>query len=164
MIFGLLFAVWFVPLQSRGTEALQEVSLVALLANPQAYEGKLLRVEGYFDGSHFESCRLFLTKADFEHHIARNSIVVMWPGCRERRVAARMQRRYMTIEGVFQADVLSFPAIREVRKLEPKASRSERFGRAPWWYEARLFLPLGLLFVVTTTIGAYRIAWRVRGR
>lgn len=137
---------------------------MALLANPQSYEGKLIRVEGYFDGSHFESCLLFLSKADFEYYIARNSIRVMWSGCRDRRAADRMQRRYVTIEGVFQADILSFPAIRDVRKLEPKAPRSERFGRAPWWYEARLFLPLGLLFVVATTIGAYRIAWRARSR
>lgn len=170
LITCLLAAAWCFPGPSQGTEALQEASLVALLANPQAYEGKLIRVEGYFDGSHFESCRLFLSKADFDYSIVRNSIYVGWPGCRDRASAARMQRRHARIEGVFRADIGagfgSFSEIREVRRLEPLESRADFQQRvsAPWWLNLWPWLPLGIVFVVGSTAVAHLIARSIHRR
>lgn len=166
----LLAAVWCAPLRSEGAEAAQEVSLVALLANPQSYEGKLIRVEGFFDGSHFESCQLFLSKADFDSHIDRNSIFVRWPGCFDRRSAAKVQRRYALVEGVFRADIGagfgSFSEVREVRRLEPIVSRADlqMKWRAPWWLDLWPWLQLAILFVAVTTGAAYLIARRLHRR
>jgi len=148
----------------------QEVSLVALLASPQAHDGKLIRVEGYFDGSHFENCQLFLSKGDFEFFIERNSVFVEWPGCRDRRLGAKMQRRYARVEGIFEADIGtgfgSFSAIRQVRSLQPLESRADFKERisAPWWLDLWPWLPLGILFVLATTATTYLIMQRVQSR
>ena len=140
---------------------------MALLANPRAYDGKLIQVEGYFDGTHFESCRLFLSKGDFEYDVARNSIYVRWPGCLNRHSAGTMQRRYAEVEGIFIADIgsvfESFSEIREVQSINPLESRAEFFKRisAPWWLSYWPWPLLGILFVATSTSAAYLIARRV---
>lgn len=114
---------------------------MALLANPQSYEGKLIRVEGYFDGSHFD-----------------------------RQSAAKVQRRYALVEGVFRADIGagfgSFSEVREVRGLEPIVSRADlqKKWRAPWWLDLWPWLQLGILFVAVTTGASYLIARRLHRR
>lgn len=143
---------------------------MALLANPRDFNGKLIRVKGYFDGSHHEDCRLFLSKEDFDYYIARNSIYVRWDGCLDRRASAKMQRRHATVEGVFQADIGSdfgsFSAIREVRSLRPLESRAafkERIS-ASWWLQLWPWLPLGTLFTAATSASAYFAARRIHRR
>jgi hypothetical protein len=163
---SILVAACCSPFTSLAGEPPQEVSLVALLANPQAYEGRVVRVEGFFDGTHHESCRLFLSREDFDQNIARNSIYVGWPGCLDRDRAAKVQARYALVEGIFEADIGagfgSYSEISEVRRLEVIKSRAEfeRSSRAPWWLASWPWLPLGILFVAGTTTAAYLIAKR----
>ena len=139
---------------------------MALLANPTAYDGKRIRVDGYFDGSHFETCLLFLSKGDFDYFIARNAVYVRWPGCLNPGTAAKVQRRYARVEGVFEADIGagfgSYSAIQEVREVLPLPSRaqSQESWRAPWWLELWPWLPLGLVFVAATTMATYWFAKR----
>jgi len=170
LLASILATAWCAPALAHGAEYPQEVSLVALLANPRAYDGKLIRAEGYFDGTHFESCRLFLSEGDFEYHVARNSIYVRWPGCQNRQAAASVQQRYVGVEGVFQADIGagfgSYSAIQQVRKLEPLMSRAEfqKSISAPWWLVDWPWRPLGIPIAVVVTMASYLIARRVRRR
>lgn len=165
-----LALLWCAPVPSQGAEPAEHVSLVSLLANPHAYEGRLVRVEGFFDGTHHEDCRLFLSRGDFDYYLDRNSVYVMWEGCRDRSLAAPVQRRYVAVEGVFQADIGagfgSFSAIRDVSRIEPLLSRSElqKTWQASWWLTLWPWLPLGILFVVVVSIGSYWIAQRAQRR
>lgn len=162
----LLAAVWAAPLAARAIEKAQEVSLVALLAQPQAYDGKRVSVEGFFDGSNFETCQLYLTKSDFDFYVVRNAIYVRWPGCNDQG-GAKAQRRYARIDGVFQSDMGSefgsFSAIRNVRTVEPLESRTQfrkRIHAAPALVY-RPWLILGLPIIAMTTFAAYWIARRL---
>ena len=73
-------AQWGVPLDCdavdhRGDCTLYGISMVQLLANPQRYDGKRIRVVGHV---HLESpdAGIYLHKEDAEHHILKNGVLV----------------------------------------------------------------------------------------
>ncbi|TKR30546.1 hypothetical protein FCE95_10545 [Luteimonas gilva] len=51
----------------------EDISLIALLANPEKYEGKAVRVIGYYR-SGFEQSALYLNKSDYENDVWGNGI------------------------------------------------------------------------------------------
>lgn len=79
----------------------QDVSLVQLIANPNQYHGKLVRVIG-FCRLEFEGNVLYLHREDFEHSISKNGVwlQVGWPVPDNRRA---MSDEYVIVEAVFDA-------------------------------------------------------------
>lgn len=86
---------------SKATEACesepsnpQRISIAALLANPDAYEGKAVTVIGYYHGS-FEHSAIYLTQADFQHDVLTNGLWVT------NVVPETLNNRYIMLDGIF---------------------------------------------------------------
>jgi hypothetical protein len=57
------------------TPAVNYISLIQLMANPEKYHGKVIQVVGYLN-IEFESSALFLHKEDFDNSILKNGFWV----------------------------------------------------------------------------------------
>jgi hypothetical protein len=82
LLSGLIVAVLWVCYQSRlashdlgtgGGFAVESVSLINLIATPERYDGKWVRVEGVC-AFEFENCALFLTQDDRKHFFSKNAV------------------------------------------------------------------------------------------
>lgn len=71
IIFGVVFGTAAVPMAPHP----DEVSLLALIVNPTAYDGKRVRVTG-FAVFEFETSALFLSREDATHGVEVNSVAV----------------------------------------------------------------------------------------
>ena len=76
------------------------VSLVALIARPDDYDGKPVLVEGFVD-LRFEGNAMFLSRDDWRHLITRNAIWIDPPDSLLR--AGNWTPRFMLVEGTFDA-------------------------------------------------------------
>jgi hypothetical protein len=104
-----------------------EVSMIAVLANPQAFDGKLIRVSGYCSLG-FGDNGLYLHREDFQQALFKNGLWldVEWPLSPTQTV----NNRYVTVQGVVDAHrqghlSLWAAEIRDVRSITPHPSRSE---------------------------------------
>jgi hypothetical protein len=87
------------------------VSMVQLLANPEKYDGKVVRVEGYLHWK-FEDCVLYLSKSDGDYLIGKNGVWISsradpelqplgdWFNKKKRQLVY-FDERYVLVEGVF---------------------------------------------------------------
>lgn len=75
------------------------VSLVALLARPREYDGKIVQVVG-FAHLEFEGNGLYLHREDFEQGLVKNSV---WVDISGQRARLAPNDRYVIVEGVFNA-------------------------------------------------------------
>ena len=73
----LLMAFFFVIKSTSSAEpqVIESISLIQLIANPEAYNGKTVRVSGYFHRK-FEDSALYLSKEAADYLEARNAIWV----------------------------------------------------------------------------------------
>jgi hypothetical protein len=99
-----LAAAQYVPLNCErpgrnGDCDLYGISLVQLLANPDKYDGKYVRVTGYV---HFEAQAnaLYLHREDVEHHLLKNGV---WVALAEGVSFDACQDAYVILEGLFRA-------------------------------------------------------------
>ena len=85
--------------QHNGDCDLYGISLVQLLANPEKYDGRHVRVSGYI---HFEkeASAIFLHEDDVEHHLIRNGV---WVSLAEGESLPECQDAYVEVEGVYRA-------------------------------------------------------------
>ncbi len=74
-----------------------DVSMVQLLANPERYDGRVVRILG-FVRIEFEGNAIYLHKEDFDHGIAKNGFWLAGP--RPQGVSDT----YAVLEGTFRAD------------------------------------------------------------
>jgi hypothetical protein len=73
--------------------------MVQLLATPEKFHGKFIRVEGFLR-LEFEGKALYLHKEDYANGLYRNSV---WVDLLESKEHMRLNMRYVLIEGVFNA-------------------------------------------------------------
>lgn len=100
------------------------VSLIRLIANPDAFDGKLVRVFGYVRVEH-EGTSIYLHREDYVKGLSKNGLWlaasdVAAPGSRE----AAVQNRYALIEGRFSAKMtghmgLWSGSIKDITRMEP---------------------------------------------
>src|SRR5262249_7880559 len=115
---------------SSPTQPLQ-VSLLQLIATPDAFDGKYVRVWGFARFEH-EGTAVYLHREDFENSLTRNGL---WldasdtpeEGSRE----AKVNNRYALIEGRFNAKAhghlgLWSGAIEKITRMEPWNIRKAR--------------------------------------
>ena len=76
-------------------------SMIALIANPDAYHGKRVRLIGFVNFE-FEGNGLYISREDWRQAIYRNGLWVDLPG--DRPASGQPNRRYVLIEGTFRAD------------------------------------------------------------
>jgi hypothetical protein len=100
------------------------VSLVRLIATPEAFDGKRVRVFGYVRVEH-EGTAVYLHREDYKHGLAKNGL---WLGMNDSAPAgsreAAVNNRYALIEGRFSAKEhghlgLWSGSIKEVTRAEP---------------------------------------------
>ncbi|MFY9561863.1 MAG: hypothetical protein WAQ52_16635 [Terriglobales bacterium] len=107
---------------------LPDVSLIRLLANPELYNGKFVRVNGFLV-LEFEGTALYLHREDCEQILMRNAVWLDVPSeVWERKY--ELTERYVVIEGVFRADCRGHMdafggAINPVQDIRPTHSREE---------------------------------------
>ena len=77
------------------------VSLLQLVATPERFDGKLVRVVGYL-WIEFEGTALYLHKEDRVHHLMKNSIFLNLPESDLKR-SKELTGRYALVEGVFNS-------------------------------------------------------------
>jgi hypothetical protein len=85
---------------SDGKCALYGASIVQLLARPEVFDGKKVRVTGFI---HFEEegNGIYLHQEDYQRHLNSNGL---WVEVRKgTKVGSQCQDRYVLIEGVFHA-------------------------------------------------------------
>ena len=80
-------------------------SLLELIARPEAYDGKRVRVIGFVNFE-FEGNAIYLSSSDWEHQVVANSVWVDPPaGFESDSGPAKKQpnRRYVILDGTFNA-------------------------------------------------------------
>lgn len=79
------------------------VSLIRLIANPEMFDKRLIRVEGYLN-IEFEGNALYLHREDYDLGITENSI---WVDIAKKDIVSpffqNCNKKYVLIEGVFDA-------------------------------------------------------------
>jgi hypothetical protein len=80
----------------------QQVSIVQLIANPQAYDGKKVRLVGFLQ-LEFEGNGLYLHKEDYEHEITENALWVDAPPDLRKEQRDAVNTQYVICEGTFKA-------------------------------------------------------------
>jgi hypothetical protein len=107
----------------------EDVSLVQLIANPDQFDGKLLRVIGFFC-LQVEGDALYLHREDYEYSIFKNgiSVDVTSPEITSQRKA--LHAHYVLLEGVFNSKWQGHQAmwsgsLMKIRRAMPWRSRSE---------------------------------------
>jgi hypothetical protein len=103
-----------------------DVSLLQLIANPVAFDGKRVRVIG-FAHIEFEGQDLFLHREDFEHMLLKNAL---WLDVPLRPEVTKFNGRYMIVEGTFSARSKGHlgnnsGAIIDVSRYDPMPSREQ---------------------------------------
>jgi hypothetical protein len=80
----------------------QQVSVLQLIANPQAYEGRKVRLVGFLD-LEFEGDALYLHREDFEHNIDENALWIDVPKEMTKEQMQVVNKQYVICEGIFKA-------------------------------------------------------------
>jgi hypothetical protein len=107
------------PLPEIHAGTTKDVALVALIATPDAWHGKHVRVVGFYH-SGLEESGLYMHQADFNEAITKNAIWLDM--AKENR---DLSGRYVLVEGVFDADYeghlsLYSGTLRDVRRMEAR--------------------------------------------
>lgn len=80
-----------------------EVSIINLIATPDIYDGKLVRVEG-IAGLTFEGDGIFLSTEDYKHDILKNGLRINLNYevlKAKRNMLERFNGKYVLVEGIF---------------------------------------------------------------
>ena len=96
------------------------ISLIQLIANPEAHHGKLIQAIG-FCWLEYEGNGLYVHQSDFEHNVLKNALWLDlgWPEPAEYR---RLSGQYVLVEAVFDAEQkghfgLYSGELKEVRRM-----------------------------------------------
>jgi hypothetical protein len=106
-----------------GADMAPQVSLIKLIANPQAFDGKVVRVVGYLHVE-FEGNAIYLHRDDFEHAIYENSIWIHLPKDIPQAQIKTVNDRYVICTARFIASRhghmgMFSGELEDVRRLEP---------------------------------------------
>lgn len=92
-----LFCIWATAESSE----LSDVSMIQLIANPQQYDGKPIRVIAFLN-LEFEGNALYLHREDFDRSIVSNAV---WISLEDDQVrtSRKLSGGYVLVEGIFSA-------------------------------------------------------------
>ena len=80
------------------------VSIVQLIANPKAYQGKFVRVIG-FVSIRFEGKAVYLHEDDYRHGINKNGLWLNLSGSKSGSEYVEFHEKYVLLEGTFDANM-----------------------------------------------------------
>jgi hypothetical protein len=116
-----LLILCFAALSDATAEQPLDVSMIQLIATPEKYQGKRVRMLAFLR-LEFEGNALYLHKEDYQHAIYRNGLWIDLP--KGVSTGKGLTNRYVIVEGLFDAtrhghmDLWS-GAITDVTRLEP---------------------------------------------
>ena len=93
----MLFCIW----ATAESGELSDVSMIQLVANPQQYDGKPIRVIAFLN-LEFEGNALYLHREDFDRSIVSNAV---WISLEDDQVrtSRKLSGGYVLVEGIFSA-------------------------------------------------------------
>lgn len=111
------------------SNAFEPVSLIAIVANPDLFDGKRVRVEGFLI-LEFEGDSLYLDKSAYEASLTRNALWIGAPAWADPRTQRGLTRRYVFVEGTFNprhhGHMGAWPgALENVRLIRPAFTRGD---------------------------------------
>jgi len=104
------------------------ISLIQLISNPDKYDGKVVRLEGFLR-IEFEGNALYLHQEDDDHMLTKNAIWVdVNPDIMKRRTT--LNKKYVFLEGTFYAKDhghmgLFSGSLHKVKRADVFASRTD---------------------------------------
>ena len=105
----------------------EDVSLIQLIANPQAYDGKRVRIIGFLR-LEFEGDALYLHREDFDYHLTKDALWIDVPRDMTQDQMKSVNNTYAICTGRFRASGhghmgLFSGELTEITRLEPWADR-----------------------------------------
>jgi hypothetical protein len=85
---------------SSGPNTFEPVSMIAIIANPERFDGKRVRVDGFLI-LEFEGNALYLDKDAHEGGLTKNAVWIDAPAWADTRAQKRLTGRYAHVEGTF---------------------------------------------------------------
>jgi hypothetical protein len=102
LLFALLFTNRAIQADVSLPNGITEVSIVSLLANPEKYDGKKVRLIGYFQ-DRFEGRAIFLTRDDARINNHANSIWVEEVSAGTNNAIEPVRKGFIRIDGTFKS-------------------------------------------------------------
>ena len=108
---------------------IESVSMIALIANPEAYDGVKVRFIGYLH-MEFEGNAIYLHRDDFENCISKNALCISKPADVPPDEWQGLNDQYVICQGTFRADWMGHMAmnsgtIDDIQRLEPWLTRAD---------------------------------------
>lgn len=100
LVMAALVSMTGAALQDKSTSGAELVSIVRLIATPEAYDGRRILVVGVAQ-IEFEQDLLYLSRADFENRVLPNAIRLSFAWKDPLRDGS-LSGRYVGVEGVFR--------------------------------------------------------------
>jgi hypothetical protein len=75
----------------------EDISIINLIANPEKYYGRRVRVFGYMS-SEFEGTAIYFSRDDYDHHIYKNAIFLL---IGKGNGYQYYHKEYVMLEGIF---------------------------------------------------------------
>jgi hypothetical protein len=82
--------------------SVEDVSVVQLIANPHAYDGKRVQFIGFLR-LEFEGNAIYLHREDYEHQISKNALWINPPAQMTKQERQAVDMHYVICSGVFEA-------------------------------------------------------------
>lgn len=100
----------------------EDVSLIQLIANPQAFDNKRVRITGYLR-LEFEGNVVYLHREDYEYGLTKNGLWVDVPSDMTQQQRRAVNNQYVICTGTFRASMhghmgLNSGEITEITRLE----------------------------------------------
>lgn len=133
------------------------VPLVAVLANPERFDGQIVSVEGYLN-LEFEGDALYLSRSDFENGLSGNAVWVDGPKFEEPEAREALTGRFVSLTGRYVAGRRGHMgrfsgSFEDVSTIETFHSRQQSLH---WMFRLRANLPwplmIGVLSAATLTM------------
>lgn len=110
------------PTTNSDSTVYKEVSILALISNPQAYDKHRVKVIGYLH-LEFEGDCIYLHKEDFTQHIEKNGLWLDFKTRGSRDSLLKLTDHYVLIEGKFDShnlgnDNMNSGCIKQINRLE----------------------------------------------
>ncbi|WP_256080403.1 hypothetical protein [Massilia sp. YIM B04103] len=100
ILLTLIVALFCVGTNAKSSE-LGDVSMIQLIANPQQYDGKPIRLIAFLN-LEFEGNALYLHREDFDKSLLSNAVWISLDD-QQTRAAKKLNGGYVLVEGIFNA-------------------------------------------------------------
>jgi hypothetical protein len=78
-----------------------DVSLINLIATPEKYQGKIVRVVGYLN-LEFEGNAIYIHKEDYEHALLKNAVWIDFSRDEAAQNTKSFSKKYVILVGMFE--------------------------------------------------------------